>query len=1343
MRILRTPYQGFMADNDMFAYYPDWSLSTATLRNEATILGRLGRDRHLVGLNGSTPPEQVASVFNPNSKTVTVQTTNLLLYSEEFDNASWTKSNASVTPDAVMALDGNLTADKLVEDATSNVHYVLQTVSKSATQITYTASFHARPDGRNFVRAYLFSGVSTNRIDVTVNLLTGAIAYVTSNGTWTLGSCSVVALYNGWYRISITGLSDTATSVRLLIATSSGPAAGDSIYLGDGLSGIFVWGAQVEAATSVGPYVPTTTTSAIGPFATGGRSWSGAVSTVGDTPNDSGYISNASVGFAAAFWHKFSSGSFVCMERSSTPGGTGNNFPILQVVRHADRRFAVRLAVTSSSLASYVTTSPSSVGLFAFEVAPLESKIRLYIDGRLDSEHTGTVNTVAGTNASTRWVIGGSIYNVSGGSYLSSAQDELKGISGEMAFWRRSLGTAKQRALYGGCVQPWDDNVLLASENYEVRTRVLIDDSTGVPQDLTNLDGQDFVDSVDRSLTVDDSTGTASVTLRRRRGRLVDLSPLGTVSDTPYLNLLALRRKVVIERAFVPSGWVIQGWEWEPIFEGAVDSWDLGDETVTLSCSDKSSALRDVFVLDGRAYNYASPNKSAEDAQDEIISDFEPRIPNGTSWTTIGYKNFGKLRVYSEAGTVTTPAFLGSSLMLRYNDVSSGPVIDALQAISDQIGFVTEFKYHEPWAGYRLTTYSPRRTKCIPHQTVQRIGPQDALVEFREPHGLSENMQVTISSSSITTLDRSYSVASVMDFYRATLRATTSSTIASGASIGPSPGTVTFQHNYQLDAAAIVDIAPVRSDISRIRNHAIVRFNRNESTATLSISSVAMASGRVSVTLNSDVTNLDPTGEGVAFTLAGGTGGSAALNGSYSGNVTGPRVVQSDVAGTGAADGTYTTNLPLFSCVHLSFREIMSTASTSLAEYGYLPVAVYEGSNLAINTENEAQRLANTLISDLSAPTAQFTFTSRVKPLELHDIVRLPEDLVRGRWNSEQTVAITGITEKYAAGECVATYEVRLTQPSRGTLWTERILICPERPAAAANYPVDLVDQSTRLALDKAVTFARQFNLIRRSPQRREMGLRNDQTMVWMSTASVGFIPNESNRVGVFRGERIAIDSMGDGTPLTPGVPHYMRFGEMDIFGNVSMITGMGSASTATVPTFVPRFADQTVGAVAAYTSGATRLFVASATWSTATLLTTDNGTDAAGRTYDDYGLYSTASHFFQVPCDGTWLLNHVSSWFGDPTKVGVSVAWYMLVGWLHLRSGATVGFHGENGIEGVGASTPWRLTASAAVTCASGDQLILRLRNASASGYDLINATDNTNGANHMLVSYVLGNQR
>jgi hypothetical protein len=52
------------------------------------------------------------------------QRTNLLTYSENFDNAAWGKQSVTVNANAAIAPDGTLTADKLIESTTNAVHYV-------------------------------------------------------------------------------------------------------------------------------------------------------------------------------------------------------------------------------------------------------------------------------------------------------------------------------------------------------------------------------------------------------------------------------------------------------------------------------------------------------------------------------------------------------------------------------------------------------------------------------------------------------------------------------------------------------------------------------------------------------------------------------------------------------------------------------------------------------------------------------------------------------------------------------------------------------------------------------------------------------------------------------------------------------------------------------------------------------------------------------------------------------------------------------------------------------------------------------------------------------------------
>jgi hypothetical protein len=186
------------------------------------------------------------------------QRTNLLTYSSEFDNAAWTKTRSSITANTIVAPDGTLTGDKLVEDTSAtNSHLVIQT-STATKNATYTFSFFAKAAERSFCRVFL-NGFSGNNIRVSFNLNTGATSASGFGGTGSFSNAAAVSVGNGWFRCFITGIPSTAAGTgfdaQINLATD-GTINGD-LYTGNGTSGIFIWGAQLEAGAFPTSYIPT------------------------------------------------------------------------------------------------------------------------------------------------------------------------------------------------------------------------------------------------------------------------------------------------------------------------------------------------------------------------------------------------------------------------------------------------------------------------------------------------------------------------------------------------------------------------------------------------------------------------------------------------------------------------------------------------------------------------------------------------------------------------------------------------------------------------------------------------------------------------------------------------------------------------------------------------------------------------------------------------------------------------------------------------------------------------------------------------------------------------------
>jgi hypothetical protein len=162
--------------------------------------------------------------------------TNLVTDSQDF--SGWTNVNAPLTPNAVEAPDGTITATKLVANATNGQHRIdfLSTYSAG----TYTFSVFAKAGEYNFLELRLAGD------GVYVDIRDGSVA-----GT----SAGITTHYqdvgNGWKKIAITHSAGANDTARINVIETSGVRS----FAGDGTSGIYIWGAQLEAGSFPTSYI--------------------------------------------------------------------------------------------------------------------------------------------------------------------------------------------------------------------------------------------------------------------------------------------------------------------------------------------------------------------------------------------------------------------------------------------------------------------------------------------------------------------------------------------------------------------------------------------------------------------------------------------------------------------------------------------------------------------------------------------------------------------------------------------------------------------------------------------------------------------------------------------------------------------------------------------------------------------------------------------------------------------------------------------------------------------------------------------------------------------------------
>ena len=182
--------------------------------------------------------------------------TNLCLQSQDFAT-TWARlrinafGSGSVV-NATTAPDGTSTADFICEDTNNDTHFIRQAVTVSS-GVAHTFSVYAKAGTRSIVTV---GESATTLRTATFDLSAGTVSNVGGSITAT-----ITALADGWYRCAIT-YTTASTTFNADIGTRTTSGAGFQTYTGDGASGLYLWGAQLEATAYASSYVPTTTGSA-------------------------------------------------------------------------------------------------------------------------------------------------------------------------------------------------------------------------------------------------------------------------------------------------------------------------------------------------------------------------------------------------------------------------------------------------------------------------------------------------------------------------------------------------------------------------------------------------------------------------------------------------------------------------------------------------------------------------------------------------------------------------------------------------------------------------------------------------------------------------------------------------------------------------------------------------------------------------------------------------------------------------------------------------------------------------------------------------------------------------
>lgn len=216
--------------------------------------------------------------------------------------------------------------------------------------------------------------------------------------------------------------------------------------------------------------------------------------------------------------------------------------------------------------------------------------------------------------------------------------------------------------------------------------RVRIEDATGAMQDMGDLAGVDFVDSVE--VSADQNAFARSATIHLRREATAGTT---TISLAPLITDHVAAGRLVEVHYSVTAPQVPASWEL--LFEGQIDDAGWGGDQAVLSvpCRDRAGILHDVWLESIASYGDDDSPVPIQTVMAQLLT--AGLAGKAPALTTVGDPDFGILR----------------------DDFGHASLETVLLRLRDLIGW--DLRYRLDAGEYKLTLSEPDSTKTVPDHT--------------------------------------------------------------------------------------------------------------------------------------------------------------------------------------------------------------------------------------------------------------------------------------------------------------------------------------------------------------------------------------------------------------------------------------------------------------------------------------------------------------------------------------------------------------------------------------------------------------------------------------------------